>query len=385
MSSPEMQSRYHEEKLTDYEVDALPSIFNFADGHARYTLPYDPNFFWKQIPALFSRSLQQYDIEAEFSQTFFDFAQQRRTVCAPHALYCPSASVCIEIIANFLRNHDIATALIEPTFDNLADILKRHRIAMTALREDHLRAVGIQEWLKDVDASAIFIVFPNNPTGYTFSETDFHYLVNFCAKNQKLLILDFSFRFFAPELLKWDQYEVLEAAGVRYIAIEDTGKTWPTAELKVGLLLADKHTSIELLSIYRDIFLCLSPVILWLMNEHIKMCKQLGREHTILHIPHTNRALLRKTLAQTALHPLYNSSLSVEWLRIDADLIDDLKITRELKMHGIYVLPGRNFFWNNQKSATQFIRFSLMRDIDMFDMGMQRLASLLPSILDQDT
>lgn len=365
-------------KLTDYEVEALAGAFNLADGHARYAFA-DSH---AQIIEILSRSLlpelQQLKVENEFGNTFFGLANQKASVNLHRVLYCPSASLSIEIAANHLRDQHLSVGMIEPVFDNLPDILKRHHIPMTALREADIYSFGIKQWLEGITTNAMFLVMPNNPTGYVFSEADFQRVVEFCKQSDKLLILDFSFRFFSPEMLHWSQYDLLEQSGVRYIAIEDTGKTWPTFELKASTLLSDKSTFPFLQHIYRDLFICLSPVVLLIVAEFVRASQRRGLQN-IWKIVADNRQELRQVVSNTMLKPTSLPNGSVEWLQIQNDT-SDTHLVAALMEYGIHILPGRNFFWSQPRNHSSFIRIALMRDINYFRNAMNHLKEILPLV-----
>ena len=364
-------------KLTDYEVDALPNLFNFADGHARNALNIHLLEQIKQIPTYFSKKFDQGEIEREFCEMFFRLSRQNYKFTT--FLFCPSASISIEIIANYLRINGISTSLIEPTFDNLADIFKRHLVKVDPLEERLLFKIPLMDWLATVNTEAIFLTIPNNPTGYIFSQDDFKSIIEFCAANQKLLILDMSFRLFDRELMVWDQYDMLAQSGIHYIVIEDTGKVWPSYELKVSLLASDEETSQQLQSIYRDIFICHSPVIIQIVLLFIKDSLQQGLDNTVWNLVEANRNLLRNALTGTFLKPVTISNISVEWVQI-CNGLTDIQLVNELKARNIFILPGRNFFWNTPSIGSNYIRVALMRQREIFSLGAIALRSLLLSL-----
>lgn len=365
-------------KLTDYEVVALDARFNLTDGHAYYNFaPYDDaalDAFSNFFPANFS----QFDCEKEFFELFCSLAEQ--TPNHSHTLFNFSASISIEIIANYLRLHKMSVALIEPIFDGLADIVNRHKIPRVPLKEKEIQTIGLLNTLKKIQADALFLVIPNNPTGFVFSENEFATIVEFCKNNDKLLILDFSFRFFCSDLLQWNQYDLLDNANIQYIAFEDTGKTWPTFELKVSPMIADNKTFPEIKSIYRDIFLCHSPVILSLLTRYLKVSHDLGISRTITKISDGNRKLLRQVLDGLPLRPLGLPYSNVEWLNIDTPMTD-VELENELRQRGVFIVPGRHFFWSDPNQGKKFVRVALMRDTEMFSSAMSHLAKILPPIL----
>lgn len=367
-----------ETTLTDHEREALSRSFNFADGHARYSISHNYSTLLERFPALLTRSYDQDEAEYDFGKAFFCLGGQTQAD-QERILYCPSASISIELAANYLRMNNLSVSLIEPIFDNLADCIKRHNVALKPLKEDFLYENDTSSWHKDINTDAIFLVMPNNPTGYLLSPSFFSQIVDFCVKNDKLLILDFSFRFFIPELQVWDQYKTLEQSGVRYITIEDTGKTWPTFEIKVSPLVSDKQTFIALRRIYRDIFICHSPLALTFVGEFVKASQQEGSQKRFQRIIAENRTLLRTIIAKTPLKPLTNSIASVEWIHIENSL-DDIELVKSLRAYGIHILPGRQFFWSKEQSSSKFVRVALMRDTDLFATGMSVLQNVIPAI-----
>lgn len=357
--------------LTDYEIDALSRSFNFADGHARYSIAQHYSSIVGNFPQLLTRTYNQDEVEHDFGKTFFALGGQT----APddeRMLYCPSASISIELAANYLRMNNLSVSLIEPIFDNLADCIKRHNIPLKPLKESILYDENIAGWQKTIDTDAIFLVIPNNPTGYLLSPSFFAQIVDFCVKTNKLLLLDFSFRFFIPEAQIWDQYQILEQSGVRYIAIEDTGKTWPTFEIKVSPFTGDTQTFPALRSIYRDIFICHSPLALAFVGEFVKASLQEGAQKCFQNIVTANRTLLRQTIADTPLKPLSNPLASVEWIQIE-NTLDDLEVVKYFQTYGVHILPGKQFFWSGQQNSSKFVRVALMRDTQLFAKGMDTL------------
>jgi hypothetical protein len=106
--------------LTDYEIDALSRSFNFADGHARYSIAQHSSSIMGKFPQLLTRTYNQDEVEHNFGNVFFSLAGQS-SPGDERILYCPSASISIELAANYLRMNNLSASRIEPIFDNLAD------------------------------------------------------------------------------------------------------------------------------------------------------------------------------------------------------------------------------------------------------------------------
>lgn len=366
------------QKLTDYELIALRGKYNLADGHARYDLNKSYNKIIEILSSSDSYSLGQIDVEKEFSIAFFQLANQKTSSWTDRILYCPSASESIEIVANFLRLQNLSTSLVEPVFDNLADILKRHRVLKGILHNSKFNEDGVLHSLNGTNTDAHFFVFPNNPTGYLIDKDAFTKLIQYCLQHNKLLILDFSFRFLCRNLILWDQYDLLENSGVRYIAIEDTGKTWPTFELKASQIISDKVTFPLLRKIYSDIFINLSPLILYILTEYINENNLNGLSH-IWGIIDRNRALLRDVTRNSKLLPRNQPNGSVDWLEIMTD-ISDVELVSQFRNSGLHILPGYPFFWSKTLDNSKFVRISLMRNFDYFSQAVEILKKTMSSI-----
>jgi len=113
------------------------------------------------------------------------------------------------------------------------------------------------------------LVCPNNPTGQELTREQVAKVVELCQKKHLLLIIDFSFRFLS-DFRKWDQYELLLKSGIEFVCLEDTGKTWPTMELKIGILMASEGIYASLEVITDDMLLNVSPIIFLLLTKYIE-------------------------------------------------------------------------------------------------------------------
>jgi aspartate/methionine/tyrosine aminotransferase len=291
---------------------------------------------------------------------------------------CFTASMALEIVANHLRLNGLSLALIEPCFDNLADIFRRHRVPMRPVPDALLEADGdaLVGALADSDADAVCLVTPNNPTGRTLTEDNLRRLLRFCRERRKLLIMDNCFRAYLPRPLVHDQYRLVLEADADAVLIEDTGKTWPTSEIKAPFFAATRARGLHdaLYGIYTDFLLHVSPAGIRMVHEFIRLSLLDGLA-SVRRVVGDNRATLYAALAETFLTPCERPFASVSWLRIDAPLTGQ-ELKRLLAGHGVFVLPGNQFFWNEPRQGDPFLRVALTRDADIF----RAAASLLGKI-----
>ena len=129
--------------------------------------------------------------------------------------------------------------------------------------------------LRNIVSESIFLIEPNNPTGFSLSihdEKGWNELIRYAKDYNKLLIFDFCFSAFmygekGPNLC--DRYQLLDRSNVSYIAIEDTGKTWPLQDTKVSLIKMSDNLFKEIYDIHSAYLLNVSPFVLNLVTQYI--------------------------------------------------------------------------------------------------------------------
>ena len=158
--------------------------------------------------------------------------------------------------------------------------------------------------------------------------------------------------------------------------MEDTGKTWPTAEIKAPFFSVSRANGFydQIYDIYTDFLLHISPVGVRLVHEFIRLSQrdELAHIHDVVRV---NRESLYRNLAGTFLTPCEKSFASVAWLRIDAPIQSaDLKAL--LDRHGVFVLAGNHFFWSDHTRGDRYIRVALTRDAGVFSEAAAKLGEL---------
>jgi aspartate/methionine/tyrosine aminotransferase len=372
--------------LTSYEIETLPHCYNLTDGHAfRRWFPSEQAII-DRSPRLFKNHSrrQQFEIERDYIRDFLRLARQTCDRDAFGYLMCFTASMAFEIVANFLRLNRLSLALIEPCFDNLADIFRRHQVPLRPIPDACLEAPGdaFERTLCGIDADAICLVTPNNPTGMTLSEENIHRLLEFCRRHRKLLILDNCFRGYLPRELIYDQFRLVAESEVAAVLVEDTGKTWPTSEIKAPFFAVSRARGLfdRIYGIYTDFLLHVSPVGIRLLHEFIGLSQQddMASIHEVVRV---NREALYANIASTFLTPCEHPFASIAWLRIDHSL-SGLEFKQILDEHGVFVLPGDQFFWCDRWRGEKFIRVALARDAKMFGEAAAILGNVCRRIAD---
>lgn len=363
--------------LTQLEYLALNSSLNVADAHARQNLTLGQASIIEELPGLFSKAAEQPvdSLEEEAIREYFQLlGQHSYPVANGRVLSCYSSSVAMEILARSLATETDAVALIHPTFDNIPDILRGVGLRLVPVAEEK---IGTEDLGAEVlgQVGCIFVTTPNNPTGRVLTEDGLRELAAECAKYDTVLALDTSFRGFDPRA-QYDHYEILEASGCRWTVIEDTGKLWPTLDLKIGWLVRSADIGLPIAEIYSDILLGVSPLILTLVQRFAEDAANGGLEDLHRFLAEGRRGL-RATLAglPDVRFPDLDARGSVE--RIDLGPRLAMDVWQAISEHNVYALPCRKFHWANPSEGDHSLRIALARNPAALDAAGQALRSVL--------
>lgn len=369
--------------LTDFEIDGLHNNFCLADGHAYQDLHPDFGKIINNLPQIWSEAAEQSIPEAErlFNHAYATFIGSSLLKDYKHFRICPTASNSIDLIGAVLKYLALPAVLIEPTFDNLALLVRRRGVSLTAIADkvfiDVAEAGQIAERLPHLQyIGALFIVHPNNPTGLTLSAAGFQNIIQFCKKHQIIMVIDNCFRVYRREL--FDDYQMLIDSGVSFIAFEDTGKVWPTQDLKASLIYFSEDLGGIFNEIYNEVYLCVSNFTLRVLANFFEQTRVTGLKKTTWDLVDKRREIIRKVITGSSIsvpQVSLESKLPVEWLQYNDTDKDDLDLCLEFKKHHLAVLPGRQFYWNSSHKAVnqKYIRLSLMKREAVFLKGVNIL------------
>jgi aspartate/methionine/tyrosine aminotransferase len=202
--------------------------------------------------------------------------------------------------------------------------------------------------------------------------------VRFCVDHSKLLILDLCFAAFimASNHSRYDVYAILEDSGVRYIAMEDTGKTWPLQDAKCATIMASRDLDAEVYEIVTSVLLNVSPFILKLVTRYVQ---DSGADDfaSVRELLETNRQCAREYLGPRLSYCEPMVKTSVAWFRIKDPAQSSDALQAYLLSHQIYVLQGKYFFWSHPQRGQRFIRVALARNPDDFVQAMIAMRNAL--------
>jgi aspartate/methionine/tyrosine aminotransferase len=353
------------ENFTNTELErlALRNEINLSDGHARHDLSFAQRGIIANTLARFDevRKRRQEDIEVEFIEWFLRCAGQKYGANLSRHFLSYSASSAISLAAQFCRIRGQRVLLIEPCFDNIRHLLISHGVNVDAVSE--LELFELQCLRERLDSNTtIWLVQPNNPTGFCLDENRFVELANLAAAAKSTVIIDFAFRFFARPLYEWSQYEALDEIGVDYLCIEDTGKTWPVADLKVGLTVCSAGCAPLIHSLHDQLLLNVSPLTLLILRDFLQDTFASGVASTVRVNVDRNRTQVRKLIELGLVEPasLACENTPLELLGLPGRLAA-MDLWRALRACGVDVLPAKNYYWSNVDSGRSQFRVPLAR------------------------
>lgn len=365
------------EKLTIYEwTGATASRYNLADGHPRQALTPGQIEAIGDVTSLYIKSAahNERDAKAAFEHAFFTLAGQESVHRLRPPLSHYSGSSAIEVMANYLRMQKLTVTMAHPTFDSLADTLKRHGVPLTPIPVEE--ALSLTSSSPPIGTHALYLVMPNNPTGHCPTREQFAGITGFCARHGILLLADFCFRFYGT-FWDYDQYQMLTDAGVDFICTEDTGKTWPAGDVKLGMLVASDRPYGLLKDISDDFLFSVAPftyeIITRLIGaEHREVRRVLAQD-----LADVNREVLRMTLDGSPLQIVNPSHrMGLDWLQLPPGW-NATALTEWLHAeYGPQLLPGERFYWADHRAGSRYVRVALLRDPGYFDEAATRLRKL---------
>ncbi len=364
-----------ENNLTLLEMQALRQGLNLSDGHPRMPLTTSQRAIVNSLPRLFEEAWDRTfeDVEREAQLAFLEgIGQYSAPVATGRLVSCYSSSVAIDIVARTLAERTTHVALVHPTFDNIPDLLRARGITLVPASEAGL-ASGEPDLRPEV--GAIFVTSPNNPTGWVLGREAMLRLGRHCQCNGRVLVFDSCFRA-QDERAQYDAYEALESTGVEWVVVEDTGKLWPTLELKAGFLAWGTATDLPLLEAFSDVLLSVSPVALLLIRDLALDAKE-GGYASLRQLILLNREVLRHRLDGLLTITDPESRIGVARVTLPSTGPTAWTIHEDLVREGVHTLPCDAFYWADRQLGSHQLRVALSRSTAEVSQAGLALASVV--------
>ncbi|MBX9757064.1 MAG: aminotransferase class I/II-fold pyridoxal phosphate-dependent enzyme [Pseudomonadaceae bacterium] len=373
------------QQLTDYELVGLQGDFNLSDGHAYH----DINDSFPSFPSRLSEIWRDSELtKVNIAESRFKIALAKligsETLEASNCYkISPTSSNSIDLVAAYLAAEAPRVLLVEPTFDNLALLLRRRGCKLQSIDDaifsDLYRTPELFSLLDLLHFDTIFLVNPNNPTGTVIDQKYFGLIAEYCAHRNKVLVLDTTFRMYV--INQYDERAQLEKSGCRYFIIEDTGKTWPTHDLKASLISYSFSCAKKFEKIYDEVYLCHSRFAMLIFESLFDLTRIKGIVPSIQTPVNTRHAYLTKQLSNSIVQPKTDrtrATLPLEWFELKAcSRFTDIDIVNYFAEKNVHVLPGSFFYWSKKKPPYTAFRVSLSRPELKFQASVDKLKSAI--------
>ncbi len=190
------------------------------------------------------------------------------------------------------------------------------------------------------------------------------------------MLVDFCFRFYG-DLWDYDQYEMMQDAGVEFITTEDTGKTFPAGDVKLGMTISSKRLYSDLKDISDDFLFSVAPFVFAVLTKLITAERPDTRRVLSQDVADANRSALRQALEGSRLEIVNDEHrMGLEWVKVPA-VWNATRLTEWLHREGgPQLLPGERFYWANYDAGSRYLRIALLRDPEYFRRAAWKLRRL---------
>ncbi|MFI1563190.1 pyridoxal phosphate-dependent aminotransferase [Streptomyces sp. NPDC020490] len=378
-----MNARRPPYTLTEHEWPALArDALNMADAHARHSLSGGSVRRVSEVVhgLLVNGRSDYFEAEATFREALAQHTGQHYRAGCSHLTY--SASIALDVVAKHLLPQQGPIGVITPTFDSVPALFGRSGLELSPIPERRVLPVCDLDFLSSLRLSALIIVAPNNPTGAVLPPDQALELLEWAARNGTTLVLDTSFRMFDPGM-RLDLIEAADGIGADTVTVDDTGKTIPLHDTKVGILSASRALAPRIGMICSDVLLNVSELNLRMLAALLEDGGPDGEVARARDVAAANLARLEQRYGLEGPTPGPGDfQPSVSWLhwgpRRDA-------VIEACRSRAIELLPGDRFYWDRvvddgDNPGSEWIRLPLLRDEELFSRGLELLDTAARSV-----
>jgi len=300
-------------------------------------------------------------------QTFLDrYASVSGEFVAPdEVVFFLTAQLAVGAVARELARTGVRRIGVpEPTSPLLPHLLREAGLDPVPVPEDDDALLTVVDTLP-----AVFLVLPNDPTGWTPSPRALAALPAAAKASGCRVVVDRGFRFHQDR-----QFSRLFLSDYDWIDIQDTGKTWSTGGTTLAFVRASMPSTVEALRRDRGHATAVPPLNFHVAAEAIVLE---GGDHRVRRAVTRNRAVLESALGELGFS-LASRPLGVALLGLPCGFpADATLLTERLRAAGVEVVSGRSFFWASPHRGEEFIRVCLVRPVDDFEDHVAALAEAI--------
>ena len=348
--------------LTEMQLAGIGTAVNVAEGYPRQRLTASQRAIVGRFPELMQDALDLgfRELEERAHAAFFGaLGQASAPVGSGRLTSFYSSSQALDVVARCLQETVDSVAVVTPTLDCIPALLRAWRLEVVPVSESALFAADPFAAIEG-SPGAMVIANPNNPTGEHLDPAALTALANACAARGVILVIDQCFRAFDTRT-QYDAYDCLDATGVEYVIVEDTGKLWPVSGLKLGFLCTSIGTRLRVAEAMADVLLTASPFVARVVEELSKdmAAGGLDQMHELIA---RNRALIGDAMETCDEAALADGDSRVSVSRIELTEPTATRLWGRLLRHGVHTVPCRPFYWANPEAGEFFLRVALSRN-----------------------
>jgi histidinol-phosphate/aromatic aminotransferase/cobyric acid decarboxylase-like protein len=334
---------------------------NVAEGYPSWELTHGQRRIVDQLPHLMLEAYRSpYSVVEANAQRalLWGLGQRTAPIGTGQILSYYSAGVAIDVVGRCLAGLTDAIGVIHPTLDCLPALMRARGPRTVAVSEERLRRPDPLRGLPAI--GGLYIANPNNPTGHVLDPDQLRRLAESCARRGVALAIDSCFRVFDPRA-QYDTYEVLDATGVDYVVIEDTGKLWPTGGVRLAFLAFPAHSKLGIPDASADL-LFVAPPFACLLVEQFALDMAAGGMAVIHERIAANRAELAAALEGCEVATLAepDSKVSMALVHLDRSWTST-RLWGRLIRRGVNAVPGRPIWWARPTEGERYLRVALAR------------------------
>jgi aspartate/methionine/tyrosine aminotransferase len=363
--------------LTQMQLLGLGSETNVAEGYPRYEPSEAQAAILARLPELMTEARRTpYPILDARAQSAFLHAlgQHRAPIGSGRIISFYASTVAIDVAGAALARRARRVGLVHPVIDCVPALLRARGLELVPLPERALKAGTVFD--REPGLEAVIAASPNNPAGTVLTETELERLGAACAARGVPLVIDQCFRGFDPAT-QFDSYEVLDRTGVEYVIVEDTGKLWPTAGVKLGFLAWSANADLPIAEVAADVLLNAPPFSAVLV-ERFALDMAAGGMARIHERIVGNRAIVAGVLegCELATQADGASRVSVSRIRLGPGA-RGTRLWGQLLRLGIHSVPCRPFYWADPRTGERYLRIALSREPDVVERATRGVRAVL--------
>jgi len=350
---------------------------NVAEGYPSWELTPSQHRIIDRLPQLMHAAYEHpySTLEANAQRALlWGLGQRTAPIGTGQVLSYYSAGVAIDIVGRCLAARTDAIGVIHPTLDCLPGLMRARGPSAVPVSEARLRRRDPLAGLPPI--GGLYIANPNNPTGRILDPDELRRLAEACARRDVALAIDSCFRVF-DERAQYDTYAVLDATGVDYVVIEDTGKLWPTGGVRLAFLAFPAHSKLGIPEASADL-LFVAPPFACLLVEALALDMAAGGMAVIHERIAANRATLAAALEGCPVATLAEpeSKVSVGLVQLDASWTST-RLWGRLIRRGVNAVPGRPIWWASPRAGERYLRVALARAPEVIERAAREIRAEL--------